>query len=517
VPAPDTLMTGLVDLQDARPGYEMAWAYWSGTVDETFASPAVRKKLAHSMGEYRVNVAKVPVMVLADRLLVAGVSIRTRSGGNWPEADAAFTESVWDGNNLELHVPRLIRNTLIFGDGYWFIWPGDAYGQVSIAWNDPRTARLVYDPEDQKTPLYGVKRWKDATGVLRARLLYPDHLERWMLKPEKLEEDPKSWIRDPDEPEDVPNDYGRVPLVHFRTDIPYGAPVHEDAWGAQNAVSKSGTTMMYAVEVAGFPQRYALTHPMASLDGNSADAPDWDDDGDADLATEDDSRIRTGPGELAILEGIAETGAWPSAGVDAFVRPADWFTAQAAASTATPQHYLDQRGGAPSGESLRVAQAPLTAKAESMQPLLADSFRDAFAFAMTIAGFPDTKPVVRWKPAGAVDDRLTWDIVAAKRDAGVPARTALEETGLYDPEEIDVWLGDPRVDMDLEHRVGLLTQVASSITGLASGVAQGILTEDAARQVVELTVGQLTPELDQESTPPAQPVPEPDAVRSTPA
>jgi hypothetical protein len=510
MPGSDDLMAGLDELAGAREGYETAWAYWRSSVPETFVSPAWQKILARSGGKFRLNIAKVPVVALADRLKVTGSAAVNPAGEKDDDADLLL-QQVWAQNKLRLQTKRLIRNTLIFGDSYWYIWPADSpeadapAQRVRIAYNDPRTVRVMYDPDDELTIRSAIKSWQEH-GQSRAIMLYPDRIERgWVLKPGAKTDDPAAWTReqlvDPetDKPVEmdvpVPARLGRVPIFHFRTDMPFGSPESADMWGAQDAVQKLASTLAYTAERAGLRDRYLLTEPNASLNGNSGDSPEWDDEEDADESSRDNSRQRSGAGDIQIWEGVKAAAEWSAADPQGFMDPADWFLRFAALTSRVSSRYADPGGQHPSGAALRVADAPEAAKTEDRQEFLDDELASAQEAALRLLGVEDPRVVVRWKPSGIVDDVDTWQIVAAKISAGVPVHVAIVDTGLYESDVVQQWLTDSQVEMDLARRIGLVAEMGGAVQQLSQGVALGLVPEDAARRLVEETIGQLVPDV----------------------
>ena len=500
----DDLMTGLESLLHSRNGYDDAWSFWQGSRDEEFVSPAVKRALRLSEGRYQVNVAKIPIHSLTDRLSIASVTALTAAGDKDQPVDDIL-QGALTANRMGLQWMRLFRNTAVYGDGYLFIWPVvdqaglPLPGQVSIAYNSPLVARVIYDSDNDMVPVFAVKKWVDARQRIRANLYYlfeegGGYVEKWLLDENSKPDDPKAWDRDPEAGDDIQIPAG-AGLVHFRNDMPYGTPAHVDAWGPQDALNKLSTTMAHTSEAAGFPQRWALTDPGAALDGNGGDSPDWDDDSDADIITEDDSRLRGGPGELSILSGIKATGDWTSANSAAFLDPSEFYVRMIAALTRSPLRYIDQRGAVPSGESLRVADAPLMSMVKTVQLYFDDAAQTSMSNVLTILGFPDHKVDVRWTPPGIVDDMTTWQLVQLKVANGVPPRIAFAETGLYDQTEIDGWFSDPDGEMDIARRIALLSQVGTAMTGLAQGVAVGAIDQGQVRAIVDATLGQLAPEI----------------------
>lgn len=498
----DDLLEGLHELGEAVPAYQEAADHWDSAVPEWFASTNVRKALARSAGRYQVNIASLPVVALTDRLKIAGVTALTLEGGEDPEGQDALA-AITATNQLVLQYRRIIRAAVMYGDCGVFYWPGDTEGSVSIRYKDPRVARPIYDPNDELTIKYVIQSWEHK-GRRYADLWYPDRLELgWVLKDGGDPTKPGDWTREertgPDGKTidiDQPHDYGWVPYTHFRTDLPYGKPEGRHAFGPQAAINKASTTMAYSTERAGLRDRYLLTDPNATLNGG-VDNPDWDDDLDTDETLEGASRLDkpSGPGGVDVFEGIKSAGEWSAPDAAGFTHAADWWMRMAALVTQLPSRYADPGGQHPSGSALRAADAPLASKAEDRRDYLDASFREMHARALAIAGYPDRSVDVRWKPAGIVDDTDTWQIVSQKIAVGVPAQVAITETGLYDASEVETWLSDAPVEMDVARRINLLYQVSGAFRDLGEAVSLGLATEAQVKAIVDTTLGQLAPEV----------------------
>lgn len=500
--ATDDLLEGLHELSEAAPTYQEAADHWDSTVSEWFASNNVRRALGKSAGRYQVAITSLPVVALTDRLKVGAVTAVTENGVEDEEANQALTV-ISDANQLTLQYRRIIRSAILFGDCGVFYWPGDQEGSVSIRYKDPRVARPIYDPSDELTIKYVIQSWEHQ-GRRYADLWYPDRLELgWVLKDGGDPTKPVDWTRQERDDAngdpvaiDQPHDYGWVPYTHFRTDLPYGRPEARFAFGPQAAINKASTTMAYSTERAGLRDRYLLTDPNATLNGG-VDNPDWDDDLDTDETLEGASRLDkpSGPGGVDIYEGIKTAGEWSAPDPAGFTHAADWWTRMAAMLTQLPSRYADPGGQHPSGSALRAADAPLASKAEDRRDYLDHSLKEVHTRALTIAGYPDRRVDVRWKPAGFVDDVDTWQIVQSKIASGVPAQVALTETGLYDNAEVAGWLSDAPVEMDVARRINLLYQVSGAFRDLGEAVSLGLATEAQVKAIVDTTLGQLAPEV----------------------
>ena len=86
----------------------------------------------------------------------------------------------------------------------------------------------------------------------------------------------------------------------------------------------------------------------------------------------------------------------------------------------------------PSGQALRVAEAPLFKKVLNRQLSLGSTWRDLFKFMLRIEGI-NAEVEIDWKSPESIDSLDQWDIAVRKRSVGLPVKQILLELG-YDPE-----------------------------------------------------------------------------------
>jgi hypothetical protein len=225
----------------------------------------------------------------------------------------------------------------------------------------------------------------------------------------------------------VPNPWGEIPVFHFRTHKPYGRPEHIDAFGPQDAVNKLISTHMYSVDYQGAPQRYALSNG-----GNASEMEDFADD---DTARENIGALQNGPGQLWYLQGVSAVGQFPAADPGVFTGPVGEYVNAMAAITNTPSHYFVKGSYIPSGQALRVAEAPLFKKVQNRQLTFGSTWRDLFKFMFKVEGIP-ADVEIKWENAESIDSLDNWDIAVRKKSVGVSLRQILIEAG-YDPEIAD--------------------------------------------------------------------------------
>ncbi len=487
------LLAGLAAIDAAADGYAAAAHYYDGTASEVFANGSLAAKLARTGRRYRFNFAKTPVNVIADRLEVAAVTV--------PGDQAATTllqQKVWDANQLTLETPDANRKTLRDGDGYLVVWDGDSDGTVDVCFNSAGTMRLMYDPENPRRKAYAIKSWW--TGVegkrhRRATLYYADRIERWITAvAQSTGELDTDWIEYRDNDGDAwptPNPHGEVPVFHLRTGSPYGTPVHWDAYGPQDALTKLMVTMMATTDYAGFPLRYALTEPNALVDGTANVTPNWDDDADATEADRGQADLPIGPGSVWMASGLKNVGQLDAADPKHFLDPAEFVIRSMAQVTNTPLHFFDPGGDQPSGEARRTAEGSMTKMIRYIQQRFGAEYSAALSFALKIVGRPGAKVDVRWTPAIATDDQDSWTTAGLKLAVGVPVRQVLLEQG-YLSDQVDEWISSTGED-NVRQQVLLLVELGKAVQSLGAGAALGSVSPEGVRALVDRVLSSVVP------------------------
>lgn len=437
------LMSGIDALDESAPVYQRAEAYYSGQISEFFASIRLRRAMARSGIAFRFNFARVPVDAVTERLKLAAVSSVD------PGTDDVL-HTIWLRNKVALQSRQIIRRACEYGDAYVIVWPSnDDPSQVDIHYNSPRCMRLFYDTENPLRKSYAIKRWQLADKSFRADTYYADRIEKWQTKPGAKGTKAGDWIRFTDQPGDnwpYDNPFGEIPVFHFRNDQPYGDPEHKGFYGPQDAIHKLILSHMAGVDYQAFPQRYALVHP--DSDTSEAAAEDEDtfafalsDTGDTvPPLGEARSQYTADPGSLWFMKGVNGVGQFQTADHGNFTEPMLTYLRMGAEITNTPLHRIDPTGQAPSGESLRTAEAPFVHKIEDRQLSYGDTWRELFTFALLVSGIEHADVTVRWTPAQTVNDLEGWQTVAAKIQCGVPKDQAFLEAG-YSDEQVAAWFG----------------------------------------------------------------------------
>jgi hypothetical protein len=516
----DDLIAGYTELVKEQTKVGRAEKFYDGRVGNEFSSPRIRRLLAKVGIEdvEDINYAHIPVDTIANRLRVNSVTAMTvpKDPNAEPtesqDAAQALTK-LRERNQLDFEEPGAFLETCKHGDGYILVWPvrdeAGAVVDVDIRFNSANNVRIVYDEEDPLKKKFTIKSWKYDEGRVRANLFYDDRIERWVTEAEKDPKDPKSWVHfdgaaDPNATDveeatskdgwSLPNEWDENPWFHLRTARPYGRPEHKNAYGPQQLINKLVTAHAASIDFQSFPQRYALTDPKAdnvqAAFGNPLRPFDEvEDPEDEDNAT----TLRADP--AAVWQLVAKAvGQFDPADPQVFMKPFDRYVQAMAEVCETPLYRFGSSfAQTPSGEALRVANAPVDAKIEARQDAFGAAEADAYTLALKMLGITDVQVQVKWAPAQVVTDAEGWGVVEMKQRNGVPQKVALMETG-YTSEQIDGWLEDMQDAIGLEKRLEMLGSFSSSAQSLGAAASLGVLTDDQVQLVLISLLGDMLPE-----------------------
>lgn len=494
------LTQAIHEMDQHAPELERAGQYYRGEIPEYFGSIRLRGVLKDAAERYRLNLAKTPVNVVANRLEIAAATVPDND-----QITAILQADVWDANELTFEMPNVIRNTCRDGDGYLLVWEGAEDGTVEVSYNSPRGSRMLYDPESPRRKRAYVHTWCD-NKIRYADVFYADSLEQYWQPEEMRATDESAWqrrvtaFRDPEPGEEIrpdqieevlgqwplDNPYGEVPGFHFRTDRPWGVPLHKDAYGPQDAITKIIAAHLGTVDYQTFPQRYALEESALNTDDLLRDE-DWDDftgnNATGTASGKPEQGLRAGSGEVWWLKGVKGVGQFEVADPKVFTDPAEFYIRMMAQTTDTPLHFFDPGGDQPSGESRRTAEGTLVKKVKNLAQSFGFTAGDALAFALAVLGHKGLHVDVRWAPPESTDDKDSWETAGLKIDAGVPVAQVLQEQG-YTRAQVDGWL-DTSDDQDLTRRVELLDKIGDAVQKLGAGVGFGVVTTEQVAQVIQ--------------------------------
>jgi hypothetical protein len=409
---------------DRRNDYEEAGAYYEGEVAEVFATAGLRRAMRKTGYRSRLNFCRPVVDAVQNRLEIAAVQGTSDTGSK-------VIDETWEFNELGLDSNEIHRWALVYGDCYAMVWP-DEEGNIEISYNTPLTTTIVYDPEHPRRKLYALKMWESEDGT-HLNVYGSDTVEKYFTSSKEVTEGAQ-WSQQ----DSVENPFGEVPVFHFRTMRPFGRPEHKDAFDAQNYINKQFIQSMITADYQGAPQRYAL-----SKIETSSEIEDFE-EGDTDR--ENMGALKNGPGEVWYMKGVDKVGEFKPADPAVFWTPIKDTVRSMASLTNTPLHYFEKTGNVPSGEALRVAEAPLIKKVADRKQSFGQSWRDLFKFVLKANGIEDDVQV-KWVEVESLDELERLDAALKKRNEGISLQQVMREQG-YDDEVIARVIAEAKEERD---------------------------------------------------------------------
>lgn len=505
--APDTFDDVLADLKrglkiiaERAPDYELARDMYEGKAAEVVTSSALQRIINATAQRHPLSFAHIPVDSVLDKVNLVGI---TADGDAEDRLATAFDELDLDDEADEWHL-----KAGYFGDYYVIVDPleeDEASGAavaLTASGSSPLSTVVVYSSKDERTPLFGVKRWQEGTGQekrWRACVYYDDATVLLIGRGGAGEGAPKAEDFDPDLDEEgnegserVPHEGGRMLIVHYAVGgKPYGVPLHRKAFGAQDAITKISATNLSSVDGQGFASRWALVDPMAEID-DDIDADFGTDSGDTLPADTDGmttatgtSRVRTLPGTIALLRGVKAVGQFNEASPEGALKNAEWYLRSMAVITGTPLFEFDLTGEQPSGESRRRAESRLNKRAAKVARALGNAHKTLADTMLAVLGIePESANVtVKWAPIETSTDAEGLELVGLKVKNGVPLRAALIEAG-YDPETVDEWYEGDGAAFSPD----LVTIIADALVKIGNAQTLGVLSAEQASKLLPLVL-----------------------------
>ncbi|MFE2072048.1 phage portal protein [Streptomyces misionensis] len=425
-----------------RDDYDTAQEYYEGAVEEVFASTSVRRALKKTGDHFRLNFAATPVNAVNNRLEIASVSAISEEAGS-------YLDRAWASNELQLEIAQVHKNALIYGDAYLVLERTENGFQAY--YNNPKSVTVLYDEENPRLKRCAAKIWAVAVESTdkpryktRVNLYYADRIEKYISRAERLPMRPRDVDFEPyvdqytDSDGVMRNPLGFIPVYHFRTEHPEGKPEHLLAYGAQDMINKLAITQMAANDFHGFPQRFVLA------EAASTEAADFDED------SEDRPSRANNPGEELWYQNVKEVGQFKAADPRTFLEPLKAYIRALATITETPVHYFEPTGNVPSGEALRVAEAPLVKKVRTRQLSFGATWREVFSGILAIGGFKEDVQV-HWKAVETFDTKESWEIAYKKIQTGLPFAQTMLEQG-YDAALVEMWDAERKAAQEASQR-----------------------------------------------------------------
>jgi len=146
----DLLNTLLQKLDEPKAQFDRLDQYYSGEQSLSFLAPEAKKSLGNRLHRVGVNIPRLAVTSLAERLRVIGF---TRAG-----APASDLWQVWVDQDLDQLAGVAHREALALGSSYVIVWADDD-GNPKVTVESAKQVAVVRDPGTRRV-VAAVKRWE---------------------------------------------------------------------------------------------------------------------------------------------------------------------------------------------------------------------------------------------------------------------------------------------------------------------------------------------------------------------
>lgn len=392
--------------------------YYGGTQGISYLSPAALEAIGDRLRELPVNLVRVAVDVLAERLTLQGFSVGQGD-------DDAGLWGLWTGSKMTTGSAAVHLDSLLFGCGFVSVWT-DPARRVRIRAESPRQCVVTVDPQTGE-PLSAVKRWH-AERRGRAVVFEPDRVTRLRTASETIEASglpAEGW-----QVVDVlPNALGEVPVTPLpnrpRTGLPLGESEVLDAVPLVDALSKITQDMLVVSEAHSRPRRWATGLEVVEDDAGQPINP----------FTESPERV------WQAEDPAVKFGEFDATSLDGFVAATGILLRQIAAVTAVPPAVLGLSSDAPaSAEALRASESGLVARARARQVVLGEAWARVGRHALIAhhgverPAFADVEVV--WGDAESRSEIVSADRAAKLHALGVPLAMILDDLG-WSPRQVE--------------------------------------------------------------------------------
>ena len=397
--------------------------------------------LTNSNHTVAFNLCRVIVDVLRERLSLSGFTGSDAAG----EALAAQVWEWWEAAGMATESITAHRRAL-----------RDAMGYLIVDWDATRKAPrwkansrydgdtgVTFHTDANDVPYMAVKYWRRDDileadyGALRRTIYLPDRIMFYRQdaagaygwRPiDPQEGPPVQWWTDTMQE-------GGKPLGLACTEFknPSGESELEAIIGLQNAINKLVLDMLAAGDATGF-QMLAVSYKQPL----GASLSDEDDE------TADDLRIA--PGRIIELGDDATITTIPPGDLSQLLKALNAVTGFIAASTRTPQYYLQPFGGSdvPSGEALKQLESALVSRATERQAQFAASWVQAMRvgarlwLAMGGSGIDAEAPLtVSWDSPAIRNELYDMQVATGESALGIPQEVLWQRRLGYSPEDVE--------------------------------------------------------------------------------
>lgn len=360
-----TLARLLARLDQQLPAVKVADDYYAGTQPLSFLAPEITEHVGDRLAPLVINWPRTIVDSVQRRMYVEGFRL-----GRGREADAEMWD-LWQANDLDEWSQLGQVDALVHARSFMLVW-GNEDGVPIISTESAHQMVVDYAP-GTRTVRAAAKRFKDGDTV-RSTLFLPDRVLRYSA-PSLAFDVPGQWRLE----ESLPNPLGVVPVVPLvnrpRLTNLDGTSELTDVMPMADAINKLSTDMMLSSEFHAMPRRWAtgiaIPASQAPRERLQVEAKAyWDE------ATK---------GKTLLGGKDVKFGQFQEATLDNFVKAISLLTAQVAAISGLPPHYLGINTDNPaSAEAIRSAESTLVERASEKHRTWGGAYERAMRLAVAV-------------------------------------------------------------------------------------------------------------------------------------
>ncbi len=313
-------------------------SYYAGKQPLAFLAPEAAEALGNRLSCLSVNIPRLAVNSLAERLRVIGF---TRDGG----ADAEVWAD-WISQDMDQLAVVAHREALALGSAYVIVW-ADSTGAPSVSVESSRQVAVLRDPGSRRV-VAALKRWETATTT-EAVLYGPDEIHRLRAR-----QTGAVTFGQFETVEVLENPLGVVPVVQLRNSdrlLDDGISEMDDLLPLVDALNKLLADLMVTSESFARPRRWATGLELVEDENGNPVNP---------IAENMKMMVSEAPD--------TKFGQLPAADLASYEASVRVVLGQIMAVSGLPAHYLGILNAAPtSADSMRAAEASLAARAAARQ------------------------------------------------------------------------------------------------------------------------------------------------------
>ena len=400
----DTLTRCYTTLRDKASPLTKFIDYYEGTATPPLVSERLREVYQHLNFSLVENWAAVVVDSVADRI--------TCTGFHGPDdASQAIIATALDETGLLLELDDALQMALIAGEAYLIAWK-DADGAFECYYNDPRMCHVFYDEERPNIPTLACKWWDAFDAPLageeraEAEVLHR-HIK--IYTPNKLTEY-SAPLRAGGEVDIAlaevvdaqPNPFGVIPVFHLRPHRRRMLSELHNVIPIQDGINILLTNMFVTAEYSAAPMKYVISNA----------------EGLEDLVVAP-NRIWRIPKDDGLGGGSSQVGQFSAADLGNYLSAIEHAINSLSSITRTPKHYFQLGQNAPSGEALKVMEAPLVKKCQARMARFEYPLRALASFLCLLGGstVPTSKIGIRWDAVETIQPQQEAATRKAQADA----------------------------------------------------------------------------------------------------